>query len=231
MSERTRAVCAGILVSAFVLTACSAPRAEPVPTPTVDVSTYDPEQDGNGVALLPAADARDAVLAAMRAAGGVEVSGAYRDAASGRELVVQRTGTDAQWTADITIDGAVTRIVAQNDRAEVRAAGPVAAILGIPADTETCVTTRDAAVQRWAPLVSPTELVSELTADASGLAAPADGTVDVLLGADGAAGVLTVATSGAPLPVRLVRADAQGEIDVTFRGWGAAADAATGAAC
>ena len=79
-------------------------------------------------------------------------------------------------------------------------------------------------MQRWMPLVQPVDLVTELTSDASGLTAPADGSVDLLLGEDGAAGVLTVATSGRALPSRLVRADEVGAVDLTFTKWGAEPD-------
>lgn len=232
MADRRRRRLAVATLAAVLLSGCSAAPGEPVPTPTtVDLSTYDPAEHGNGVALLAPAQARDAVLAAMRSAGGAEVTGIYRDAASGRDLQVRRTGDTRSWTADITIDGAATSLVVAEGEAWVNPSPGVASLLGTVAGEWACVSPEDPAVQRWAPLLQPVDLVADLTTDAAGLSAPADGTVDLLLGEDGAAGVLTVTTTGRPLPVRLVRADDTGTVDLAFTDWGADPDLTPPASC
>lgn len=225
MTDRRIRALAVLAATAALLAGCAGAPAEPVPTPTTaDLSTYDPAAHGNGVALLPPPGARDSVIRAMRAAGAVEVAGSYRDAASGRQLQVSRIGDEQTWTAEVTVDGAATSIVVDEGDAWVRPSPAVAGQLALPAGQWSCVSPEDPVVQRWMPLVQPVDLVTELTSDASGLTAPADGSVDLLLGEDGAAGVLTVATSGPALPSRLVRADEVGAVDVTFTNWGAEPD-------
>jgi hypothetical protein len=232
MAERRSPTFVVLALAGALLVGCSAAPSEPVPTPTTaDLSTYDPADHGNGVALLPPADARSSVLTAMRAAGGGDVTGSYRDAATGREMRVHRIGTEQSWTAEITLDGAATSIVVDAGSAWANPSPAVAGLLGLPAGQWSCVSPEDPAVERWMPLVQPVDLVTQLTTDASGLGAPAEGTVDLLLGEEGAAGVLTVATSGPPLPTRLVRADETGAVDLTFSAWGAEADVTAPVAC
>ncbi len=231
MTERRLRRAAVVLAAAAALAGCAGAPAGPVPTPTgADLSTYDPADHGNGVALLSPGGARDAVLAAMRAADGSEVTGGYTEAATGRRIDVQRVGDDQTWTAEVLVDGAPTSLVVADGAAWVKPSPAVAGLLGIAPGEWACVSPDDAAVQRWMPLVQPVDLVADLTANAAGLAAPADGTVDLLLGEEGAAGVLTIATTGAPLPSRLVRADEAGTVDVAFA-WGAEADATPPASC
>jgi hypothetical protein len=224
MAERLRARgLVALLLAALALSGCSGAAVEPVPTPTgVDLSTYAPESDGNGVGLLSPAAARDAVLAAVRAAGSVEVSGSYSDAGSGRSIRITRIGTAETYTASIEVDDTVSEVVVDGGTAWLDPAPPVAELSDLPAGEWSCVSTSDATIERFALLLRPLDLMEELTADAGGLSAPGEGTVDLLLGAEGTAGVLTVATTGRPLPTRLVRADDTGSLEVTFREWGAA---------
>lgn len=232
MTDRLRRGLIAVALAAVALSGCSAAPVEPVPTPTsADLSTYDPAGDGNGVALLPPAEARDVVLAAMRAAGAVEVTGGYRDAASGREMQLQRHGDAQTWSAEVVVDGAATSLVVADGDAWVNPSPAVAGLVGIAAGEWACVSPEDPAVQRWMPLLQPVDLVAELTADAAGLSAASDGSVDLLLGEDGAAGVLSVATTGRPLPTRLVRADDTGTVDLAFTGWGAEPDGPPSVSC
>lgn len=224
------ALAVAAVAGALALGGCSASTAAPAPTPTwVDLSAYDPERDGNGLALLSPQDARAQVLAAMTAADGT-MALTYRDA-SGRTLAVTVTGSPQRYTAEVTADDATTSIVVVGADAAVRPSAPIAAGAGLDAGAVACVAATDELVTRWQPLLDPAALVADMTADAAGLGAPADGSLQLLLGAEGASGVLEVSTSGPALPTRLVRTDASGSLDARFSGWGEAVEVSLPADC
>lgn len=227
---RRHATAAAATAAVLALSGCAAPPAAPVPTPTwVDLSTFDPEHDGNGLTLLSPQDARAQVLAAMAETDGtMELT--FRDA-SDRSLRVTVSGSPQRYSAEVTADGATTSIVVVGAEAAVRPSAPVAAEAGLAAGAVACVAATDELVTRWRPLLDPAALVADMTTDASGLGAPVDGTVQLLLGAEGATGVLDVAASGTALPSRLTRTDEAGSLDARFSGWGVPADVALPADC
>lgn len=211
-SGRAVAVIAGALL---LLTGCSAAPPAPLATPSETLSSYTPGVEGNGITLLAPTAARQTALGALRTEKGLVMSGTYRDARD-RELAVHREGSQTAFTAEVMVDGAVTRIVVDGGEAWVDPAPAVAAGTDYPSGEWTCVSASDPVITRWAPLLDPGELVASLTSDASGLSAPVDGVVELLLGAEGATGVLTIAASGPALPTRLVRSDATGDASFTF---------------
>lgn len=227
MNSRRTGVAAAALAALLALTACSGAPADasPAPSPTwIDLSDYDAAEGGNGLALLSPADARAEILramAAMPASTAVELR-----EPTGRTLQVALAGDSDRFTAQVTVDGETTSIVVDGAEAAVRPSASVAASAGATPDEVACVAADDPLVTRWAPLLDAAALLAEMTADASGLGAPADGTLEVLLGEDGTSGVLEVAASGAALPIRLVRADEAGSLEVRFTDWGQAPDVA-----
>lgn len=214
----------------LALTGCAASPAAPVPTPTwVDLSDFDPEQDGNGLALLSPQDARAQVLAAMATTDGT-MQLAYRDA-SDRTLTVTVTGSPHRYTAEVAVDGETTSIVVDGADAAVRPSGPIAAEEGLDTRAVACVAATDDLITRWRPLLDPAALMADMTTDASGLGAPIDGAIQLVLGAEGATGVVEVSASGAALPLRLTRIDETGSLDARFSGWGDAVEVSLPAGC
>ncbi|MFT4220242.1 MAG: hypothetical protein QM611_06965 [Microbacterium sp.] len=217
----------GLATLVVALSGCTGSTGgEPVPTAThVDLSSWGPES-GNGVTLLSGPGARAEALEAMRDAGAVEMTGRFRDA-RGERVDIEFAGSPAAFEATFTASGDRTHIVAAGDRAYVRPSPAIAAEASLDPDAYACVGLDDPLVTRWGSMLDPVELVTELTVDAASLGSPADGSVDVILGQEGTSGALTISTTGAPLPLRLVRADDEGELDVEFAGWGEPAAAAT----
>jgi hypothetical protein len=227
MNSRRTGVAAAAVAALLVLSACSGPSAGPTPAPSptwIDLSEYDAAESGSGLALLSPADARDEILRAMATAPAT-TSIVFREA-SGRTLDIALTGDSDRFTAEIMADGETTSIVVDGAEAAVRPSASVAASAGTIAGEVACVAAGDPLVTRWAPLLDAAALIAEMTEDASGLGAPADGTLELLLGEDGTAGALEVAASGAALPIRLVRSDEAGSLEVLFTDWGQAPDVA-----
>ncbi|WP_162564313.1 MULTISPECIES: hypothetical protein [Microbacterium] len=230
MTEPRRTVGAVGLGMLLLLTGCAAPPAPPVPTPTwVDLSSYDPARDGNGVALLQPSEARAQILSDMAGSATV-MTVAFRDAA-GRTLDVAYSGAPGSFSADVTVDGQTTSIVVDGDTAAVTPAAAVAVPVGLEPGAVACVTASDDLVTRWHPLLDPAALVADASADASGIGAPAEGAIELLLGDEGTAGILRVSTTGRALPSELLRTDETGSLDARFTDWGEAAPGPMPAGC
>lgn len=211
-----------ILGSALLLTGCSSGAAqppEPAPSPThIDLGAWDEETDGNGIVLLDAATARSAVLSAVREAGPVTMTGTFTNTA-GRVLTVSVHGSSEETVAEFTVDGQSTSVAISDGQAYIR---PSEATAGddLTPDEYSCVADDDPALTRWGSLLHPLQALAEHTSDASALGAPADDTVDLIMGADGTLGALSVQTQGPALPVSITRADIAGSLQLEFSGWG-----------
>lgn len=216
-----RRLIAVLLGAALLLTGCSGATtpADPVPSPThIDLDAWDEEASGNGLVLLDADVARATVLSAVREAGTATMTGTYTNGA-GRVLAVDVRGSSEQTVAAFTVDGATTTVVISDGQAYVNPSATIAGD-GLEAGVFACVATDDAALTRWGALLHPLQTIAEYSADASQLAAPSDGAVDLVLGVDGTLGALRVSTEGAALPSTLTRADAAGALQLEFSGWG-----------
>ncbi|MBW9110552.1 hypothetical protein [Microbacterium ureisolvens] len=221
MTELRRTAALGVAASLLLLTGCASAPAAPVPSPTwVDLTGYDPERDANGLSLLAPADARTQILADAATAD-TTMTVTYQDA-SGRPLEVVFTGGGERFSAEVTADAETTSIVVDGARAAVTPSSAIAAESGIEPGAIACVAATDELVTRWQPLLDPAGFIADATTDASGLGAPQDGAVELLLGEDGTAGVLSVSTTGPALPSELIRADESGTVHALFSGWGAA---------
>ena len=221
MTELRRTAAVTVAASLLLVTGCASAPAAPVPMPTwVDLSGYDPERDANGLALLDPADARTQILTDAATAD-TAMTVTYLDA-SGRSLDVAFTGGPRRFSAEITADGEATSIVVDGARAAVTPSSAIAAAAGIEPGVAACVAATDELVTRWQPLLDPSAFLADATADASGLGAPQDDAVELLLGEDGTAGVLRVGTTGPALPSELIRADEAGSVHARFSGWGEA---------
>lgn len=219
-----------IAASLLAVTGCSAPPPAPLVTPSESLARYTPGVQGNGITLLSPTAARQTALAAVRAERGLVMSGTYRSA-GGRELTVHREGSQSAFTAEILVDGEITRFVVDGADAWVDPAPTLAAETDYPSGEWACVATSDPVITRWAPLLDPGELVASLTVDASGLSAPVDDAVELLLGSEGATGILTISATGTALPTRLVRSDETGTAAFTFEVGGEAEPAGAPANC
>ncbi|MDR7188935.1 hypothetical protein J2Y46_001758 [Microbacterium sp. BE35] len=230
MTERRLGAAVTVVASLLLVTGCASAPAEPVPTPTwVDLTGYDPERDANGLSLLAPADARTQILADAATAD-TSMTATFRDA-SGRVLDVAFTGSAQRFSAEVAVDGGTTSIVVDGARAAVIPSDAIAADAGLEAGAVACVAATDALITRWYPLLDPAAFIADATADASGLGAPADDAIELLLGEDGTAGVLRASTTGPALPFELIRADEAGSVHAVFSGWGDAEPVALPAAC
>ncbi|WP_164234248.1 hypothetical protein [Microbacterium hydrocarbonoxydans] len=218
-ADRRRGL-APVAVALLALTGCSSAPSVPVSTPThIDLGKEWPEDVGNGISLLGTADARATVIDAMRAAGGATMTGTFVDAA-GRRLAIDVSGGPAQVVAEFTADEETTRIAVIDQVAYVLPSPAVAAAHELDEDVYSCLALDDPALRQWEMLLEPMHAVSELTRDASAIADAAGDGANLILGEEGALGVLTVQREGEPLPIRLVRGDAAGTVDLTFSDWG-----------
>ena len=96
----------------------------------------------------------------------------------------------------------------------------VEAVHGVEPGVVACVAADDELVTRWHPLLDPLALVAGTTEDASGIGAPAEDAVELLLGSEGTAGILRVSTTGLALPSEMLRTDEAGSLDAQFSRWG-----------
>lgn len=213
-----RLVIVALAAALVVVPGCSGTPAAPVVTPThLDLSEKWSEDVGNGVTLLGTEDARAAVIRAMRAQRGVTMRGVFVDDKD-RLLTMSVSGRRGAVEAEFTVDDEVTRVTLIEGTAYVLP--PPSATGDLAADVYSCLGADDPAVARWQTLLDPVGTVSEFTADASTVASVDEDTANLVLGAEGALGALTISSDGEPLPVRLVRADAAGTLDVSFDDWG-----------
>lgn len=232
---RVARLSAALLTVALITTGCSgsAAEAEPIPTPTnLDLNGWDPEA-GNGIHLLNGQSARAVVLTAVREAGTAGMTGTFT-APGGRDITLDVHGSSEETVAEFTVDERTTTIVVADGQTYVNPAAPLAEVLDIPAGTYSCVEADSAAVTQWGALPHPLQTLAEQTADAASLGEPVDGAVDLILGAEGTLGTLSVPTDGPPLPISLTRADAAGTLELEFSRWGeeiALPDLADAAGC
>lgn len=223
-----RALLAAGLAFGLLLTGCSGAgggrpsgQSTPTPVPTpghLDLSQWDREQD-NGITLLGGQDARAVILAAMRGVGSSSMQGTFT-AADGSRLTVDVRSSRSNAVAEFTLDGATTTLVRLDGEAFLSPSPALAAEEGLEAGAYTCLGIGDPLVTRWSPMSHPRDAVAALTEDALSLGQPADGQVDLILGAEGTLGTLTLDAEGAPLPTALTRADPAGVVTLTFEGWG-----------
>ena len=208
-----------LALALLLVPGCAGAPPAPVPTPThLDLGAEWGDDVGNGVTLLGTEDARAAVLSAMREQRGVSMQGTFTDAGgqtmtmsvSGRGGAVQAEfGVGAQTTSISIIDGVAYLLESPSTKTDDGEAGAYA-----------CLGTDDPAIARWRKLLDPIRTVADFTADASAIAPVDEATANLVLGDEGALGVLTVSADAEPLPIRLVRADAAGTMDVAFDEWG-----------
>lgn len=207
-----------LAVALVLVPGCSGMPPVPVVTPThLDLGAEWGENVGNGVTLLGTEDARAAVLSAMRTTHGVTMRGVFVDA-EGRLLTMSVSGHRGAVEAEFTVGGESTRVSLIDSTAYVLP--PPSAAGDLEAGVYSCLGVDDPAVTRWRTLLDPVQTVSEFTSDASAIAAVDEAAANLVLGAEGALGTLTISADGAPLPIRLVRADAAGTMDVSFDDWG-----------
>lgn len=218
-ADRRRGL-APVAIALLALTGCSSAPSIPVSTPThLDLEKEWPDDVGNGISLLGTADARATVIDAMRAAGGVTMAGTFVDAA-GRPLTIDVSGGSAQFVAEFTAGEDTTRITVIDQVAYVLPSAALASAHELDEGVYSCLALDAPAVRQWETLLDPIRTVSEFTRDASAIADAAEGSANLILGAEGALGVLTVQREGEPLPIRLVRGDAAGTMDLGFSDWG-----------
>lgn len=204
----------------LALTGCSAGTPTPVISPThIDLTESWPDDVGNGVTLLGTADARGAVLTAMRQAGTSTMEGTLIDG-QGATLSFRVSGRAGAAEARFEGDGQTTLLSVIDGVAYLLPSERTAAASGLASDAYACLGVDDPLVQGWMPLMDPTRAVARYTADAGAIADAGKGTANLLLGAEGTVGALTIATDGAPLPSRLVRADELGTLELRLDGWG-----------
>jgi hypothetical protein len=212
-----------LTLTLLVVTGCSGAPPAPIATPThLDLSEDWGEDVGNGVTLLGTDDALAAVISAMRAEHGVTMRGAFVDA-SDRVMTFSVSGRRGAVEAEFTTGGETTRISLVDEVAYVLPAPATAPQDGTDepaAGAYACVGVDDPAVTRWQTLLDPVRAVAEFSADASAIASTGEDTANLVLGAEGALGALTISTDGAPLPAELVRADAAGTMELSFSDWG-----------
>lgn len=232
-----RPVLAGLAVAALLLSGCAAEVEPPTPPVGVDLSTADPA-DGSGLWLRSGPAVTAIVAEAMRAAGPVHVTGSItemvqpdpeEDAVPGRTITFDFHGTAAAYTATVTAGDVAIEAVVTIDGSRLRGnAGFARQYPGREAGAVMCTTGLDGALADWAPLLDPAALVSTLLAgDAVGASAPTGDTdtIDVVAGEEGSVtGVLVVERFGPPLPRSFVAADASGDGELVFAGWGEPAD-------
>lgn len=219
-SDALRRVIIPLTLLLLLVPGCSGAPASPVATPThLDLSEDWGDDVGNGVALLGTDDALATVIAAMRAERGVTMTGVFVDAAD-RLMTFSVSGRGGSVEAEFTVGGEITRIVLADDVAYVLPTPAMAATDELEIGVYACLGADDPAVARWRTLLDPVRTVAEFSADASAVADTGQGAANVVLGAEGTLGALTVSTDGAPLPISLVRADAAGTMEVDFSEWG-----------
>lgn len=216
-----RRLAAPALLVALLLTGCSGGAAPtPITTPTnLDLSDEWGDDVGNGVALLGTADARAAVIDAMRGRGAVSMSGTFVDAA-GRRLTLSVVAGAGGSVGEFAAAEQTTRVALVDDVAYVLPSAAIAAANGLRPDVYSCVAVDDPMMAAWGPLLDPVQTVADLTADASGIAPAGAGTANLVLGTEGTLGTLLLSAEGDPVPLRLVRSDATGTVDLTFEDGG-----------
>lgn len=234
---RRTATVLGVLVLAASFSACGAPADLP-PSPTgIDLRGAD-AREGNGLWLRTGTDVVDIVAQAVRAGGPVQITGEITETIQpdpdaeprpGRTITLEFRGTAAAYAArvqagDVRVDALVS---AEGSRVKGNAAF-ARQYPGREAGAVVCTSGLDPVLLDFAPLLEPAGLVDALLGSGGVGANPPVGdaeTLDVVTGEEGSVvGVLTVERFGAPLPRSFVAADASGEGEVRFSGWGEPVD-------
>lgn len=230
---------APLAVGALLVTGCAAaPQAAPTVPPGIDLEGFD-GAEGNGLWLLSGPDLASEIVEAVREAGPVHVSGSFTelsrpdpalDAVRGRTVTIDFHGRADAFAATVVAGDLEARVLVEAGTSRIRGNAGYAATLGSPAlaGTVVCSVGADPAVERWAPLLAPVDLVETLLASTDLSVAPPAGegdTLDVVLGTDEAPlGVLTVERFGPPLPRSFTAADASGDGVFQFADWGTSPD-------
>jgi len=221
-----------------VLAGCSSAPPAPSAPPGIDLEHFD-GADGNGLWLLGGDAAEREILDAIRAGGPVHMTGSFTelvqpdpesDPVRGRSISVDVRGRPDAFTASVAAGDLAMSMLVADGTTRVRGNAAYAASLGAPelADAVTCTVGEDPALERWAPMLSPIELVGAVLAGAElGVAPPAgeSDTLEVVVGTEGSPlGVLTVERFGPPLPRTFTAADVTGDGAFSFAEWGTAPD-------
>lgn len=236
---------APLAMAAVLLAGCAgAPATEPTVPPGIDLEGFDGAQ-GNGLWLLPGGELAAEIVDAVRDAGPVHVSGSFTElrqpdptveAVRGRSVTLDYRGRADAFAATVVAGDLEARVLVEAGTSRVRGNAALASALGTPAlaDAVVCSVGADPAIDRWAPLLAPVDLVETLLGSTELSVAPPVGdgdTLDVVLGTDEAPlGVLTVERFGPPLPRSFTAADASGDGVFQFAEWGTAPDLAAAAA-
>lgn len=232
---------ASLAAAAALLSGCAAsPAPAPSAPPIAGLDDFDASQ-GNGLWLLSSDEIAAEIIDAARDAGSVHVSGSVTELVQpdptvepvrGRTIAVDFRGRADAFAATVTAGALETRVLVDDGTSRVRSNEAAAAALGAPAlaGAVVCSVGADPAVERWAPLLAPVDLIETLLAGADATVAPPAGegeTLDVVLGTDEAPlGVLTVERYGPPLPRSFTAADASGDGVFQFTEWGVAPELA-----
>lgn len=212
---RTRAV-AVLGVIAILLTGCSGDKPDPVATIEHFDASRAEDAQGNGLTLLTGADARLTIIDSMRGKS-VAMSGTFSPA-NGTAVTATVEGTRDRYAASVSQGAERTEIIRIDNDAYLRTGQP-STISDMPFQCVSADVVESGANGQY---LDAHKFVGAMTTDASAVSAVTGETVDVILGSEGTAGVLTVASNGAPLPQRLLRADLAGTLDFSFEKWGTA---------
>lgn len=223
---------------ALLVTGCSAGQRDPVAeTPTIDLSTIDPDAPGSGLQYAPGAQAVATVIAETSAAPGFafsarmdarEVVAAGQDSGDRVSVTVEASGDGERANARISVDGRTADVYVRD--AVVLGYGDAAALdrLGFPRPTSgpRCLTLDQAAEAGWLGLTTPHGFLALL------LANPANPAVQVHTGAltesaeglrlelavvsQSGTGALWVAGSGVPYPISMLIGDESGAVQASF---------------
>ncbi len=238
MTRRGRRAYVG--AAAVVLTvglascASSAQTSAGSPTPTwfdaTDAAALG--ADGNGLWLQDGTTAAAQVIAAAREGGAVTVTAHVQEqttdadgaVSTGRSLDLTRAGDADAYRLSFSLGDQSGELVRIGQQVWARGNASFAAHYGLPDyGGFSCVLVSSAVVTELAPLTDPGELLTAaLTGLEIGVLAPAaDGdTASLVIGTGGAPiGSVDVASTGAPLPLHLVAADATGTVEADFA-WG-----------
>lgn len=211
-----------LTLALLLVPGCAGAPTAPIATPThLDLGEEWGDDVGNGVTLLGTEDARAAAMRAMRAERGVTMRGVFVDAAD-RLMTMSVSGRGGAVEAEFAVGGETTRVSVIDGVAYLLPAPSAATASDLEAGVYSCLGIDDPAVAPWRTLLDPVRAVADFTADASAIAPVDAATANLILGAEGTLGAMTVSADGAPLPIRLVRADAAGTLDVSFEDWGEA---------
>ncbi|WP_136708450.1 hypothetical protein [Agromyces sp. H66] len=232
---RNPSVVALVAVGALAMTGCAASASSPPSPSGVALDAFDPAA-GNGLWLLGGDAAGAEIVDSVREAGSVRYSGSFTelvpatpdvDPAPGRSLTIDYAGRPGTATARITAGDLEFDLVMVDGRTYVRGNAAYAERTGIAAAAQgyVCSVGAQTLLDEWAPLLRPSELVASLIDSSESLTVepprPGDSTVSVVMGGSEAPiGELTVARSGAPLPIGFTAGDGSGDGAFSFSAWG-----------